>query len=74
VDSSAVGPTTELPLCALSLTTNSGIIACTAQNMNTLIGANVLLGLGAGIQYVQADAPIDELNYTDESVIAHVMD
>ena len=42
--------------------------------MNTLIGANVLLGLGAGIQYVQADAPIDELNYTDESVIAHVMD
>lgn len=27
-----------------------GIIACTAQTMNTLIGANVMLGLGAGIQ------------------------
>lgn len=47
---------TELLLYGLSLTTNSGIIACTAQNMNTLIGANVLLGLGAGIQYVQISA------------------
>jgi MFS family permease len=26
-----------------------GIIACTAQNMNTLIGANVLLGLSGGV-------------------------
>ncbi|KIW84313.1 hypothetical protein Z517_03563 [Fonsecaea pedrosoi CBS 271.37] len=26
-----------------------GIVACTAKTMNTLIGANVLLGLGAGV-------------------------
>ena len=26
-----------------------GIIACTAKNMNTLIGANVLLGLSGGV-------------------------
>jgi MFS family permease len=26
-----------------------GAIACTAQNMNTLIGANVLLGLSGGV-------------------------
>lgn len=29
-----------------------GIIACTAQSINTLIGANVMLGLAAGVQYV----------------------
>jgi hypothetical protein len=31
--------------------TATGIIACTAQSINTLIGANVLLGLAAGVQY-----------------------
>lgn len=29
--------------------TFEGIIACTAKNMNTLVGANVLLGLSGGV-------------------------
>ena len=61
-----------LPSITSLLTLDPGIIAATAQNMNALIGANVLLGLSAGVQYVEIDT-LHGSPYSDEDETVPVM-